>query len=144
MYDAVLDWGLKPGPPALEASTIPLGYRGGGYSVSQWLHAYNSNCNNSTSKFALNSRVKCKGVLLVQLWNIEAEVFRTLSHSLCISSEEIDCCMFYCCCCCCVLIMITEKEKRNLFIFKSHLALCSKVTVLKKSSQEQHSPDSIL
>ena len=45
---------LNPGPPALEASTIPLGYRGGGYSVSQWLHAYNSNCNNSTSKFALN------------------------------------------------------------------------------------------
>ena len=29
-YDAVLDWGLNPGPPALEASTIPLGYRGGG------------------------------------------------------------------------------------------------------------------
>ena len=26
----VLDWGLNPGPPALEASTIPLGYRGGG------------------------------------------------------------------------------------------------------------------
>ena len=25
-YDAVLDWGLNPGPPALEASTIPLGY----------------------------------------------------------------------------------------------------------------------
>ena len=29
-YDAVLDWELNPGPPALEASTIPLGYRGGG------------------------------------------------------------------------------------------------------------------
>ena len=29
-YDAVLDWGLNPGPPVLEASTIPLGYRGGG------------------------------------------------------------------------------------------------------------------
>ena len=28
-YDAVLDWGLNPGPPAVEASTIPLGYRGG-------------------------------------------------------------------------------------------------------------------
>ena len=28
-YDAVLDWGLNPGPPALEASTLPLGYRGG-------------------------------------------------------------------------------------------------------------------
>ena len=28
-YDAVLDWGLNLGPPALEASTIPLGYRGG-------------------------------------------------------------------------------------------------------------------
>ena len=29
-YDAVLDWGLNPGPPALEASTLPLGYQGGG------------------------------------------------------------------------------------------------------------------
>ena len=28
-YDAVLDWGLNPGPPALEANTLPLGYRGG-------------------------------------------------------------------------------------------------------------------
>ena len=28
--EAVLDWGLDPGPPALEASTISLGYRGGG------------------------------------------------------------------------------------------------------------------
>ena len=25
-YDAVLDWGLNQEPPALEASTIPLGY----------------------------------------------------------------------------------------------------------------------
>ena len=32
-YDAVLDWGLNPGPPALEASTLPLGYRGGGQSI---------------------------------------------------------------------------------------------------------------
>ena len=24
------DWGLNPGPPALEARTLPLGYRGGG------------------------------------------------------------------------------------------------------------------
>ena len=29
-YDTVLDWGLNPGPPSLEASTLPLGYRGGG------------------------------------------------------------------------------------------------------------------
>ena len=29
-YDAVLDWGLNLGPPALEASTLPLGYCGGG------------------------------------------------------------------------------------------------------------------
>jgi len=29
-YDAVLDWGLNTGPPALEASTVLLGYRGGG------------------------------------------------------------------------------------------------------------------
>ena len=32
-YNAVLDWGLNPGPPALEASTLPLGYRGGGIHV---------------------------------------------------------------------------------------------------------------
>ena len=25
----VFDWGLNPGPPALDASTLPLGYRGG-------------------------------------------------------------------------------------------------------------------
>ena len=31
-YDAVLDWGLNLGPPALEASTPPLGYQGGGNS----------------------------------------------------------------------------------------------------------------
>ena len=29
-YDAVLEWGLNPGPPALDASTLPLGYRGDG------------------------------------------------------------------------------------------------------------------
>jgi len=27
---------LNPGPPALEASTIPLGYRGGGSLCSNW------------------------------------------------------------------------------------------------------------
>ena len=31
--EAVLDWGLNPGPPALEASTLPLGYRGGGENI---------------------------------------------------------------------------------------------------------------
>ena len=30
-YDAVLVGGLNPGPPALEASTLPLGYRGSGW-----------------------------------------------------------------------------------------------------------------
>ena len=29
-YDAVLDWGLNSGSPPLEASTLPLGYQGGG------------------------------------------------------------------------------------------------------------------
>ena len=29
--NAVLDWGLNPGPPALDASALPLGYRGGSY-----------------------------------------------------------------------------------------------------------------
>ena len=31
-YNAVLDWGLDPGPPALAANTLPPGYRGGGKS----------------------------------------------------------------------------------------------------------------
>ena len=35
-YDAILDWGLNPEPPALEASTIPLDYRGGGVIRSDW------------------------------------------------------------------------------------------------------------
>ena len=38
-YDAVLDWGLNPGPPALKASTIPLGYRGGGDEILKCPHA---------------------------------------------------------------------------------------------------------
>ena len=29
---------LKPGPPALDASTIPLGYRGGGMPSSDFVH----------------------------------------------------------------------------------------------------------
>ena len=36
----VLDWGLNPGPPALEASTIPLGYRGGGSCVIVYVDIY--------------------------------------------------------------------------------------------------------
>ena len=29
-FEAVLDWGLNSGPHVLDASTLPLGYRGGG------------------------------------------------------------------------------------------------------------------
>ena len=29
-YDALLDWGLNPGPTALDTSTLPLGYQRGG------------------------------------------------------------------------------------------------------------------
>ena len=32
-YDAVLHWGLNPGPPALETSTLSLGYRGGNTTI---------------------------------------------------------------------------------------------------------------
>ena len=39
-YDAVLVGGLKPGPPALEASTLPLGYRGGGITTYDFSHLY--------------------------------------------------------------------------------------------------------
>ena len=30
LVGTVLDWGLNPGPPALDVRTLPLGYRGGG------------------------------------------------------------------------------------------------------------------
>ena len=34
------DWGLNPGPPTLDASTLPQGYRGGGgcaFSCVLWI-----------------------------------------------------------------------------------------------------------
>ena len=34
-YDSVLVVGLNPIPPSLEASTLPLGYRGGGTVISK-------------------------------------------------------------------------------------------------------------
>ena len=39
IYFPVLDWGLNPGPPALDASPLPLGYQGGGSvnSTYYWL-----------------------------------------------------------------------------------------------------------
>ena len=36
-YDTVLDCGLSMRSPALDASTLPLGYRGGGMSVTKAL-----------------------------------------------------------------------------------------------------------
>ena len=33
LYDAVIDYGFNPVAPALDASTLPLGYRGGGMAV---------------------------------------------------------------------------------------------------------------
>ena len=42
-YDAVLDWGLNPGPPALEASTLPLGYRGGGTMGNHYTFIFKPN-----------------------------------------------------------------------------------------------------
>ena len=38
VFGMTRSWGMNPGPPALEASTIPLGYRGGGSVVIDfWL-----------------------------------------------------------------------------------------------------------
>ena len=37
-YDAVLDWGLNPGPPAFEASILPVGYQWGGNRDSKRGH----------------------------------------------------------------------------------------------------------
>ena len=49
MDEAVLDWGLNPGPSALEASIIPLGYGGGGTDcmrlvnqTSEHIHPFHS------------------------------------------------------------------------------------------------------
>ena len=50
-YDAVLDWGLNPGPQALEASTLPLGYRGSGFYL-QLLHNNKSNVSLYVSTYA--------------------------------------------------------------------------------------------
>ena len=33
VFGITLDRGLNPGPPALDASTLPLGYRGGGIII---------------------------------------------------------------------------------------------------------------
>ena len=35
-YDEVLDCGLNPEPPALDAGTLPLGYRGGGAHLTKY------------------------------------------------------------------------------------------------------------
>ena len=55
-YDAVLDWGLNPGPPALEASTLPLGYRGGGpwLGIEPW-----TSCTRSQHSTTRLSRRRC-------------------------------------------------------------------------------------
>ena len=47
------DWGLNLGPPALEASTIPLGYRGGGK------HKYNSYDHNRFGQCTYSRIWKC-------------------------------------------------------------------------------------
>ena len=39
-YDTFLDRGFNLGPPALEASTLPLGYQAGGIVVSETLYVY--------------------------------------------------------------------------------------------------------
>ena len=36
----MLDWGLNLGPPTLEASTIPLGYRGGGKDGDFYIYIF--------------------------------------------------------------------------------------------------------
>ena len=43
-YDAVLDWELNPGPPALEASTLPLGFQGGGVQGMKPRNQSSSKC----------------------------------------------------------------------------------------------------
>ena len=63
----VLDWGLNPGPPALEASTIPLGYRGGGevqlktVLLVSWRHGKN-NRNDANIKKDGDEHSGCKMV----------------------------------------------------------------------------------
>ena len=38
LFNAVLDWGLNPGPPSLDASSLSLGYRGGGSLKVKMVH----------------------------------------------------------------------------------------------------------
>ena len=65
-YDAVLDCGLKPGPPALQASTLPLGYRGGGIIGLLWFDILSRNgeiCN----LFFVLSRYVMKHIFIIFL-----------------------------------------------------------------------------
>ena len=59
----VLDWGLNPVPAALEASTLPLGYQGGGCLgldlITTYLLDFNPNI------YTIN--FKCFAVLFFQL-----------------------------------------------------------------------------
>ena len=62
-YDAVLDWRLNTGPPALDASTLSLGYRGGG-----------SLCNDFTSFLSILQRNIIIAVILTCLKPAEVEL----------------------------------------------------------------------
>ena len=88
-YDEVLVGGLNPGPPALEAGTLPIGHRGGGDQRSQinmvWalcshsarqtgtLHIGGSNTHHADhygtcNKYILNSEQK----VVDYLWRVES------------------------------------------------------------------------
>ena len=80
-YDAALDWGLNPGPPALEAITMPLGYRGGGCCVLKLecimfiflciLHVYCKNCICAGWVFIwVRANIKCIQIIISQQWSI--------------------------------------------------------------------------
>ena len=58
-YDAVLDWGLNPGPPALEASTLPLGYRRGDWKICD-IHTVCVNSGDSRERFIKGFWTLCK------------------------------------------------------------------------------------
>ena len=88
-YDAVLDWGLNPGPAVLEASTIPLGYRGGGDNIHNFCNMFlRSSFLNNTKRPGLIVEVyisACKNHIQVKLyWVVVQSLLMIITLQRCI------------------------------------------------------------
>ena len=88
-----LDWGLNPGPPALDASTLPLSYRGGGYKEFNSIR-YHILANISYRVCLTITLCSCISVLflLYTAWfNISLLSCVTSYHILCAERKQINC-----------------------------------------------------